>query len=143
MHTKSNGKVLDWTAKQLAGIAWVALGWSALILGLYALYALSRFDWVGAFLAVPAVGLFVLWSRENSRKEEEAERERIALGRPRPYEPNDVYRPPTPAEQAASRAAVEAWADAHPTAHLALKWLGPLIMFGAIPLAFLIAFWPK
>jgi hypothetical protein len=73
--------------------AWMVLGFSWLALGLYAVGAAARLDWVAAMLGIPAIGLMVLWGREEHARRTRSEQQRIARGVPRPYDLNDTYKP--------------------------------------------------
>jgi hypothetical protein len=79
--------------KRINSVAWTVLGFSWFVLGLYALAAVTRFDWIGALVGIPAIGLMVLWNREEQARQAKAEEQRIAKGLPRAYDLNDIYKP--------------------------------------------------
>ena len=103
----SPDRVMNRFGNGLGGAGWFVLGWSGLLLGLYAVSAVVRFDWVGAMVGVPAIGLMVLWTREDHRRQVAREQQRIANGLPRPYDLLDAYapRPQSSAERTRSQAA--------------------------------------
>jgi hypothetical protein len=110
----------------LTHLTYLGLALAGFLLGLYAFASLTRFDWGGVLMAIPAIALFRLF----------LEYDRTHPSPPDPY----AYVRPSAEEDQAQRERGRAWTAAHPWA----RFIGPLVVLG-LPALWIGAalFWPR